>query len=29
VSSPTSIYGSFLGGDGSPRLIQFKAQFTF
>jgi hypothetical protein len=29
VSSPTSIYGSFLGGDGSPRLIQFKAQFSF
>ena len=29
VSSPTSIYGSFLGGDGSPRSIQFKAQFTF
>jgi hypothetical protein len=29
VSSPTSIFGSFLGGDGSPRLIQFKAQFSF
>lgn len=29
VSSPTSIFGSFLGGDGSPRLVQLKAQFTF
>ena len=29
VSSPTSIYGSFLGGDGSPRLIQLKAQISF
>ena len=29
VSSPTSIFGSFLGGDGSPRSIQLKAQFTF
>lgn len=29
VSSPTSIFGSFLGGDGSPRLLQLKAQFTF
>lgn len=29
VSSPTSIFGSFLGADSSPRLIQLKATFTF
>lgn len=29
VGSPTSILGSFLGGDASPRLIQLKAQFSF
>lgn len=29
VASPTSILGSFLGGDNSPRLIQLKAQFRF
>ncbi|MFZ0639725.1 MAG: carboxypeptidase-like regulatory domain-containing protein [Candidatus Acidiferrales bacterium] len=29
VSSPTSIFGSYLGGNGSPRAIQLKAQFTF
>jgi len=29
VSVPTSILGSFLGGDASPRLIQVKAMFTF
>jgi hypothetical protein len=29
VSPPTSILGSFLGGDASPRLIQVKAQFVF
>jgi len=29
VSTPTSILGSFLGADASPRLIQLKAQFTF
>ncbi len=29
VSTPTSILGSFLGGDASPRLIQLKADFTF
>ena len=29
VSSPTTIYGSGLGGDASPRLIQLKAQFRF
>jgi hypothetical protein len=29
TSAPTSILGSFLGGDASPRLIQLKAQLTF
>jgi hypothetical protein len=29
VSTPTSILGSFLGGDASPRLIQIKAEFKF
>ena len=29
VNPPTSILGSFLGGDASPRLIQVKANFTF
>jgi hypothetical protein len=29
VNPPTSILGSFLGGDASPRLIQFKGVFTF
>jgi len=29
VSTPTSILGSFLGGDASPRLIQIKAALTF
>ena len=29
VNPPTSILGSFLGGDASPRLIQVKAQLTF
>jgi hypothetical protein len=29
VSTPTSILGSFLGGDASPRLIQLKAEFKF
>lgn len=29
VSSPTSIFGSLLGADASPRLIQLKAQLTF
>ena len=29
VSPPTSILGSFLGGDASPRLIQVKARLTF
>jgi hypothetical protein len=26
---PTSILGSFLGGDASPRIIQVKTQITF
>jgi hypothetical protein len=29
VGSPTSIYGSGLGADASPRLIQLQAKFTF
>ncbi len=29
VNTPTSILGSFLGGDASPRLIQFKASLKF
>jgi hypothetical protein len=29
VNPPTSILGSFLGGDASPRLIQLKGQLTF
>jgi hypothetical protein len=29
VNPPTSILGSFLGGDASPRLIQLKATFVF
>lgn len=29
VSTPTSIIGSFLGGDASPRLIQLNARFVF
>jgi hypothetical protein len=29
VSTPTSILGSFLGGDASPRLIQLKAELSF
>jgi hypothetical protein len=29
VNPPTSILGSFLGGDASPRLIQTKIAFTF
>jgi hypothetical protein len=29
VGTPTSILGSFLGGDSSPRLIQVKATLTF
>lgn len=29
VNTPTSILGSFLGGDAAPRLIQLKAEFKF
>jgi len=29
VSVPTSILGSFLGGDASPRIIQVKGTLTF
>lgn len=29
VNPPTSILGSFLGGDASPRLIQLTAKFDF
>ncbi len=29
ASTPTSVLGSFLGGDASPRLIQLKGTFTF
>jgi hypothetical protein len=29
VSTPTSILGSFLGGNASPRLIQVKASLNF
>jgi len=29
VSTPTSIYGSGLGANASPRLIQLQAKFTF
>lgn len=29
VNPPTSILGSFLGGDASPRLIQFTGKFEF
>ncbi len=29
VSVPTSIVGSFLGGDASPRLIQIKGSLSF
>jgi len=29
VNTPTSVLGSFLGGDASPRIIQLKGSFTF
>jgi hypothetical protein len=29
ASTPTSVFGSFLGGDASPRIIQLKAVFQF
>jgi hypothetical protein len=29
ASVPTSVFGSFLGGDASPRILQMKANITF
>lgn len=29
VSDPTSVFGSFLGGDASPRILQLKGTFSF
>jgi hypothetical protein len=29
ASTPTSVFGSFLGGDASPLIIQLKAVFQF
>jgi hypothetical protein len=29
ASAPTSVFGSFLGGDSSPRIVQLKAVFQF
>jgi hypothetical protein len=29
VNTPTSILGSFLGGDAAPRLIQLSAKLNF
>jgi hypothetical protein len=29
VSTPTTVLGSFLGGDASPRVIRLSAQITF
>ncbi len=29
VSTPTSIVGSFLGGDASPRMMQIKASLSW
>ena len=29
ISVPTSVFGSFLGGDASPRIMQIKAKFEF
>jgi hypothetical protein len=29
VSAPTSIFGSFVNADASPRIIQLRAQFVF
>jgi hypothetical protein len=29
VGPPTSIFGSFLGGDSSPRALQIRGQLTF
>ncbi|HTT24738.1 MAG TPA: hypothetical protein VMG82_37830 [Candidatus Sulfotelmatobacter sp.] len=29
VATPTSIFGSFLGADASPRALQIRAQLRF
>jgi len=29
VGAPTSVFGSFLGGDSSPRAVQIRGQLTF
>lgn len=29
ASVPTSVFGSFLGGDASPRIMQLKASIQF
>jgi hypothetical protein len=29
ANPPTSIFGSFLGGDAAPRIVQFKGVITF
>jgi len=29
VSTPTSVFGAFLGADAAPRIIQLKAKFNF
>jgi len=29
ASAPTSVYGSFLGGNASARILQLKAKISF
>jgi hypothetical protein len=29
VSTPTSVFGAFLGADADPRIIQLKAKLIF
>jgi carboxypeptidase family protein len=29
IGPPTSMFGSFLGGDASPRIVQIKGEFSF
>ncbi|MBV8050855.1 MAG: TonB-dependent receptor [Acidobacteriaceae bacterium] len=29
IGPPTSMFGSFLGGDASPRIVQIKAELSF
>jgi hypothetical protein len=29
VSTPTSVFGAFLGADADPRILQMKGKFTF